>query len=508
MKTIRKISLSFLAAVALAVMFGAQAFAAYGEVQFSDPETKVGEEVEITAKMTCGGQLIGDGELTLKYDPEYLEFVEGTGQKNESEGSVTIFNAGTGTETELSYTIKFNALKEGETVIEVTGSTAYLWNNDTLNLTLGTSTVKIGAGDGKSGKKSKKVKGDGPEVTIEGVTYNIVNDIPPAVIPQGFSEVDTSFSGEDVKAIEQEASGQQAFYLTDGKKHNDLFLYDGEGGTFSPFELIDISENAYVIFLQNDGTLDIPKGFEEVTLTVNKKAFPAWQNTNADLQDYYLIYALNNSGEKTLYAYDNKEGTYQRFNPDLLKKKATVNKKKKRTGFTGMMLDLIEKYMKPFLIAVGAILLFMLLLLLIFARKVHNRNVEIDDLYDELDGKKPLGKPVAGAGNAEDYGSTMSFDDDLAYDDDLSYDDGLFGESDFDEYENFEAGYDFDDDDDALFESFTGKLPVKLSDTLANHRPLEMTSAGRKRRSSEDVNQKFHVESDDEFKIDFINLDD
>ena len=31
----------------------------------------------------------------MEFDPEYLEFVEGTGSKDEGEGTVTIFNAGT-----------------------------------------------------------------------------------------------------------------------------------------------------------------------------------------------------------------------------------------------------------------------------------------------------------------------------------------------------------------------------------------------------------------------------
>ena len=296
-----------------------------------------------------------------------------------------------------------------------------------------------------------------------------------------------------MRAIEQEVSGQQAFYLTDGK-NQDLFLYDGEGGTFTPFEMIDISESSYLIFLQNDGTFKIPKGFSEAKLTFNDNTFPVWQNTSQT--DYYLVYGLNNSGEKQLYLYDNKEGTYQRYNADLLKVKKTPKKTNKRSGFTGMILDLIEQYLKPFLIGVGALLLFMLLMLLIFARKVHNRNVEIDDLYDELDGKKPIGKPVAPGPYTDDYGGTLPFEDDL------------FGESDFEEYDNFDtASYDFDDDD--LFVGATGTLPVKLTDTLANHKPLEQTLAGktgRRRQDSEAVNQKFHVESDDEFKIDFIDL--
>ena len=487
---IKKISLGFLTALLLAFMMGAQALAAQGEVQFSDPQTSVGEEFEITAKMTCGGVLIGDGELTLNYDPEYLEFVEGTGSKDESEGSVTIFNAGTGTETELDYTIKFKALKEGETVVEVVDSEAYLWNNATLHLTLGTSTVTIGEGDGTSG--AAVAKGDGPEVTIDGKKYNIVNDIPPMAIPTGFSVTGTNFSGEDVNVLQQDVSGQQAFYLTDGTDAQ-LFLYFGEDGQFVPMELIDISENAYIILLPDDGKAEVPKGFKEATLTYNDHEFPVWQNP--EFPDYYLIYALNSSGEKTMYLYDKKDETYQRYNPDLLSQKPVAKKASKRSGFVGTLLDFIGNHLKPFLIAIGALLLLLLIWALVLKRKVHNREVEIDDLYDELDGKKArkVGGPRASV--TDDFSGVLPFDDDL------------YGDDAFEAYNNT---FEFDDDDDFL-RDYTNTLPVKLTDTLAKHKPLEANRTparkGKKPQVKPLSNPRFHVDEDDTFKLDFIDFD-
>ena len=491
----RKISISFFAVVLLAVLMGAQAFAAYGEVQFSDPQTKAGEEIEITAKMTCGGVLIGDGELTLKYDPEYLEFVEGTGSKDESEGSVTIFNAGTGSETELDYTITFRALKEGETVIEVTDYESYLWDNSTLNLTLGTSTVTIAEGDGSTDTDSKsksKVKGDGPEVSIDGVKYNVVNDIPPVAIPVGFSQIETSLNGETVNALQQDTSGQQAFYLTDGKDPR-LFLYFGEDGTFSPLELVEISDTAYLIFLPDDGGATVPKGFDEVTLTFNDNPFPAWQNPSQ--ADYYLVYGLNNSGEKAMYLYDKQDDTYQRFNPDVLKQKPVAKKSSKSSGILGAILDFIGNHLKPFLIAVGALLLFMLIWALVLCRKVHNRNVEIDDLYDELDGKKAGSVAGPGGTMTDDFSGVMPFGDDF------------FGDDDFDAYNDT---FEFDDDDDFL-DNLTDTMPVKLTDTLANHKLINEGTVTRRKAKKTQVkplsNPKFHVDSDDTFKMDFIDFD-
>ena len=490
---IKKISLGFLTALLLAFMMGAQALAAQGEVQFSDPQTSVGEEFEITAKMTCGGVLIGDGELTLNYDPAYLEFVEGTGSKDESEGSVTLFNAGTGTETELDYTIKFKALQQGETVVEVVDSEAYLWNNATLHLTLGTSTVTIGEGDGNAAAGgTPTAKGDGPEVTIDGVKYNIVNEIPPVIIPEGFTVVSASFEGENVNALQQDASGQQAFCVTDGKEAK-LFLYSGEDGKFTPLELVQISETAYIILLRDDGGAEVPKGFKEATLTYNDQEFPVWQNP--EQEDFYLVYALNSAGEKAMYLYDKRDETYQRYNPDLLSNKPAAKKTSKSSGLVGTLLDFIENHLKPFLIAIGALLLLLLIWALVLKRKVHNREVEIDDLYDELDGRK-AGKVAGPRGSVtEDFSGVLPYDDDL------------FGEEAFDAYNNT---FEFDDDDDFI-NDYTGTLPVKLTDTLAKHKPLEANRAPARKAKKTQVkplsNRKFHVDEDDTFKLDFIDFD-
>ncbi len=522
---IKRISTILLAGIMAAVLLAMPAYAAgRGEVQFSDPKAKTGEEFKVTAKMTCGGQLIGDGKLVLKYDPEYLEFVDGTGAKDASSGSVTIFNAGTGSETELDYTITFKALKEGETEITVSDSESYLWNDQTLYLTLGSSKVKISkGGDSSSGSDSKK--GDGPAVTVGEKQYRIVNDIPPVEIPQGFEETKINFNGTDVNALKQTNSGQLALYMSDGKEAS-LFLYSEEDGSFTPLQLVDISEEAYIILLPKEKGIDIPKGFEEVTLKFNDIDFPAWQNPSHG--DYYLVYALNSSGEKELYLYENRDQTFQRFNSDLLKEKKPAVKK--RPGWEGKVLDFIENHLKPCLIAMAALLFFMLILALILALKVRNRNIEIDDLYDELDGKRspvPVAPKKSKKGKKSKKASKKSkkkkpakkgkspydgYSDYDDYDDEYPMEEDLFGDDSFDayEYDNYENDFSLDDDED-LFESPTGHLPNKLTDTLADHKRIDPNKVpGKKagRSSGTQANQKFHVDSDDTFKLDFIDLDD
>ena len=88
-------------------------------------------------------------------------------------------------------------------------------------------------------------------------------------------------------------------------------MYDNENGTFSPFEQVELSQDRYIVLLQDDGSVSLPSAYQETTLTLNGKEFPVWQNT--DNADYYVVYALNADGQKGLYQYDTVDGTYQRY---------------------------------------------------------------------------------------------------------------------------------------------------------------------------------------------------
>ena len=78
-----------------------------------------------------------------------MEFVGGA-NATAGDGTVELFASGTGTETELVFELTFKALAEGDTTIQATSSEAYLFSDETLNLTNGTSAVKIEAGDGNA----------------------------------------------------------------------------------------------------------------------------------------------------------------------------------------------------------------------------------------------------------------------------------------------------------------------------------------------------------------------
>ena len=133
-----------MAAVCTMLLFPAlTGYAAEGTLMLSDPEGMVGGEIPVTVRIDGGGQPIGDVNVTLSYDTALLEFISGTSVEG-GEGTLTLTRSGTGAETEMVFEMLFRGLAEGTAAIRVTDSTAYLFSDETLNLTAGESAVTIG----------------------------------------------------------------------------------------------------------------------------------------------------------------------------------------------------------------------------------------------------------------------------------------------------------------------------------------------------------------------------
>ena len=78
MKSLKNDRDSFVCSVLSELYPSVSVHAAEGTFQFSDPTAKVGEDVTVKAKISTGGEAIGDGFVTVTYDKAALEFVSGT----------------------------------------------------------------------------------------------------------------------------------------------------------------------------------------------------------------------------------------------------------------------------------------------------------------------------------------------------------------------------------------------------------------------------------------------
>lgn len=505
MKKIKRILSCFIITALLCSGISMTALAASAQLRFSDPSTTVGAEVEVTATFTSD-ESVQSMDATLTFDTTMLRFIEGGSAKAEG-GTITLSGAGDGTSTQLNFTLKFQALAEGTTVIEIASSTGQTTYGDTIDVTKGSSTITIGPGD-PSLIQTTSAAGGGPQVDVNGVAYTVSGDFSEALIPEGFTKSEMQFEGTTCPIVTQESSGTTAMYLQPAEGDADFFLYNADTASFSPFEQVEIASGRYLIFMDDDGKVKIPSGYEKTSITVANagKEFPAWQNTSNP--EYYLVYGLNSDGTKALYQHDTVDGTYQRY-----LKAATISTDStgKADTLLGKIVEFVGDHLNMFLIAACILFLLFLLILIVVAVKLRHRNLELDDLYDEygidLDDEEEEALPVKSKKanvkepkekrrNKKDEDDFYDFEDDDdedEYDDYEDDDEDDYEEEEFEEY-NFNDLNSLDDDDDSDIDDLDELLNARVREPAARPKKQEP-----KRRS--------HQEEDDTFKMDIIDLD-
>ena len=241
MKLMKKLTAVLLSVFLAVPMFGIIANAAEGTLMFSDPETQVGETVSVDLVVRTQGEAIGDADITMSYDTTALEFISGEGVEADGSGGLTYFGSGTGSQSELRTTMQFRALTAGETTITVTGSTAYLYSDETLNLDEGSSAIQIAAADDGSTsvqttdqttQPAESTPGETTDITVEvnGTQYNFSEAFTNSDLPNGYTETTLTFNGAERKFGVNDA-GVYVGYLVDSSGSGRFFLYNEEDNT-------------------------------------------------------------------------------------------------------------------------------------------------------------------------------------------------------------------------------------------------------------------------------------
>lgn len=197
-RRLRQLLTSFIVACGIAVTMPFQmltAFAGSAKISFSDPSASVGQEFNVSVKITASEGDLGSADVMLSYDPSYIEFVSGN-NANGGAGSVRLVGSmDSDTTTVFSYNLKFKALQAGDSAISVASYEVYDKDTQTVEVTkVGSSSVKVAAPSSYSseaGLSSLKVS--------------------PGTLNPAFSSDVTSYSvnvGADVSKIAVSASAK------------------------------------------------------------------------------------------------------------------------------------------------------------------------------------------------------------------------------------------------------------------------------------------------------------
>lgn len=432
MKVLKKLSAALLCVCLAVPVFGNIASAADGRLLFTDPQGKVGENVDVEMVVRSGEGNIGDVNVTMSYDTSAMEFVSGDGCEADGSGTLKYTGSGDG-DGEFRTTMVFRPLKTGEAKLSVSDSSVTLESGDTLNLQVGSSKVTVAAADDGSTTAEPTSSSSGTTasatdivVQVDGTDYNFSEAFTNVDIPNGYAETTQNFEGADRKFAAND-SGIYLGYLVNSEGEGRFFLYNTEDGTFAPYIELSISDSASIIPLNEPDQVKLPEEYQKANLTVLDQEYPIWSDPSKDR--FYLMYALNvQTGEKGLYQYDTQDSTYQSYTAPTVEEETT------KSILPGKIGELIGNYALILLVVAAVVILLLLILMIVFAVKLVHRNQELDDLYDEYDipyddedeeDEEEVQIPKKKKrffGRKEEEEQEEEFDDD-DYDDDEDYDD-------------------------------------------------------------------------------------
>ncbi len=235
----------------------------------------------------------------------------------------------------LNYTVKVPnstekmlltpTVEDSTATTKVTGSSTLKVGNNTRKVTVTaqngstrtyTITIIRAAADGSTVSNPSSqppVSSEPPSadvIYIDGVEMEVVEQLSPSVIPQGFVASVTKLGEKEVMSIINEAENVTMIYLKDPQGKTAFYIYNSTDISYYLYQPITVLGQNYFL-MPMPSTTRAPQGFEPTTVTIGEGSYEGWQNSS--FSDFYLLYLCNAKGETTLYCYDKEDGTLQRY---------------------------------------------------------------------------------------------------------------------------------------------------------------------------------------------------
>jgi hypothetical protein len=370
----------------------ATVWAAEAVITFTDLDTQVGEIFTMNCKIDGKGTRLSQANLEMSYDPAYIQFMGGEGIDASVPGKLIYDGSGSG--DVLRFSMEFQALQEGYMRMELDQATVTTSAGGQMQVELGYSDVQIAAGDPSLIENMETPTGEFTGEPVGGIivgdmSYSLSENFSDMDLPMGFVRGTITYNGSSYQGAVQEQGTMQLGYLVNAAQEQNFFIYDDSGETFTYFEQVILSTEAesYIVLLQKDEDMNVPEGFEEVNLTMNSHEFSAWQEPRN--LDFYLFFAQNQSGERGFYRYDFVEKTYQRYAMEgselLAGEQVEEQDEQADGGRLAKLLDYMADHVEQVFIGIILLVVLAVVLLIILGVKLHNRNLELDEFYDEYE---------------------------------------------------------------------------------------------------------------------------
>ena len=243
-----------------------------------------------------------------------------------------------------------------------------------------------------------------------------VAEIPAERIPAGFESELLVVNGQQMQGLSFAKADLKVLYLNNTNGAGSLYVYDEAQQAIYPFIKLT-SEQSYVMVLLPDEQNDpAPEGFESCTFSIEGKgtikAYRLSENLPAGAEEvedettswnpfapetfyaapakaseFYLIYCMNDEGEKGWYMYDAVEATFMRYfakTPSVPVGGEVSDDTDLQDKYAALEKELNAAKMTQYIIIAVAAAIILILVVVIVVLVVKNRRPE-EDFFDEYE---------------------------------------------------------------------------------------------------------------------------
>lgn len=338
--------------IVLCLRQGITSYAASATIQITSKEEEVTVGNSVSVVLTVDSDVnIGDFETFITYDSDLLEFKSGGAFINGDDGLLKISDTNTeDTDRTKKYVMEFIAKKVGVSEIAIRDKAMVYDYEEGLEMSVSSNSLFLSVKSSKTSSTNANLKTlkISPGTLIPEFSSNItkytttVNSDIAELIVSGVTEDENANvtvtgatklnSGENTVKVKVTAESgnikEYSIMVTkeEATSNNDQTSdLDNNGEDSSPqddedrFKAVNEDGN---IFIENSYRLQVmpvdpdtvvPSGYEKTSLILDDITITAYELENNVENDFFLIYAMNEEGDKQFYQYDRVEKTMQRY---------------------------------------------------------------------------------------------------------------------------------------------------------------------------------------------------
>jgi len=301
-----------------ALIFPSAALASDIVVEADATQVHVGDTVTVTITVQDFHMAIAQG--SFKYDYAVLSYVSSTG--GASDGGLEMVSLQSGGTSSLTAVIEFTAIGAGDSAIDVSIDSILNYDGESLDPSQGSVNVSVlsnGAVPSNNGSETEVI----PPFTLDGIAASGVygtdaelyvwRSVLNLTLPSGFADTSVIYNGQEIGgAISTGEDGTILLYLSDALGENaGFYVFETASSTLHPYVSVRSVAKTFTC-LWSDASVVPPAGYVETTLTLDESTIPAWIKDGSD-GSVYLVYVINESGERAFYQYMPKDESLQRF---------------------------------------------------------------------------------------------------------------------------------------------------------------------------------------------------